>query len=881
MFRKPLLLFFVPTLIILLAIATSAQAPPTATSDSPGGSDLLTVTDHRVVTTYGKLPLAFEANQGQTDSRVKFLSRGSGYTLFLTPTEAVLSLRKPPKKQSGVSRQLHAAPENVEKRSTTGLRIKLVGANPTPEVQGLNELPGKSNYFIGNDRKKWRTNVPTYSRVKYRNVYPGVDLVYYGKMQKMEHDFIVAPGADPGVIKLTFEGAEKLSLDARGNLVLRVKEGELRAQKPIIYQQVAGARQKIAGAYVLRGPNDVGFEVAGYDHSKPLVIDPVLVYSTYLGGSAFDGAQGMAVDGSGKVYVTGVTSSTNFPLANAEQTTFGGGVFDVFVVRLIPDVSVQPPSSQLVYSTYLGGNGRDDGHSIAVDDLGNAYVTGGTFSSNFPTTPGSFQTTFGRGLSDAFVTKLDPNGMLVYSSYLGGNAVDVGFGIAVDASRKAYVYGGTNSTDFPTTPGSFQTTFGGQGSEGCGDAFVVKLIPDVSIQPPSTQLVYSTYLGGSNDDSCGGEIAVDGFRNVYVTGGTKSTDFPTKNPAQMGLGGLFDAFIAKLIPDVSVQPSSNQLLYSTYLGGSSYEFGRGITVDNLGSAYVIGQTCSTNFPVTLGALQTSYGGGACAGNVRGDVFVAKIDTGKSGLASLIYSTYLGGSNDEFPGENIAVDLAGNAYVTGGTDSADFPVGNSCQGTLGGAEDAFVVKLIPDLSVQPPSKQLVYCTYLGGTGYDSGVGIARDSSARVYVVGSTFSTNFPTTPGAFQTSLSGDYDVFVVKFAPVLAALIQPPINSNGSSIFTSQRGVIPVKFTLTADGSPTCDLPPATISLFRTSGGIPGPVNQSDFIVPADSGSNFRIDTTSCQYVYNLGTSSLGPGTYQVRINSSGVPVGSATFGLN
>src|SRR5947209_1276856 len=399
----------------------------------------------RVSEAYGKLPLHFEANQGQTDPGVKFLSRGRGYTLFLTGRgEAVMLLGKPApmydRLESAALLRAAAKPPPEPATPAAVVRMNLIGASKSPRVEGLEESPGKANYFIGNDPKMWRTNVPMYAKVKVQGVYPGVDLVYYGNQRKLEYDFIVAPGADPGSITMVVEGAERPSLNGQGDLVLAIEDREVRFQKPVVYQEVDGVRREISGSYKLKSAHQVGFQVGAYDGSLPLIIDPALSYSTYLGGSGTDQGLGIAVDSGGYAYVTGFTISTNFPTTpGAFQTTSGGG-FHAFVTKL------NPTGSALVYSTYLGGSSNDQGRGIAVDPGGHAYATGATFSTNFPTTPGALQTTYGGG-GDAFVTKLNPTGTgLVYSTYLGGSNDDQGLGIAVDSSGHAYVTGSTTST---------------------------------------------------------------------------------------------------------------------------------------------------------------------------------------------------------------------------------------------------------------------------------------------------------------------------------------------------------------------------------------------------------------------------------------------------
>ena len=686
---------------------------------------------------YGKLPLSFEANVGQTSSQVKFLSRGQGYTLFLTPSgEAVLALRKSvPKRDPLKPTALVSMPAPPIPDATGPLaivRMKLVGANAKPRVEALDELPGKANYLIGNDPKKWRTNVPLYAKVRYREVYPGVDLVYYGNQRQLEHDFIVAPGADPRSITLNLAGAEKLSLDPQGALVLAVKDGELRMDKPRIYQEVDGARREISGGYVLKSAYQVGFQIAAYDATRLLIIDPTLFYSTYLGGNSTDVGQGIAVDAAGNAYVTGYTTSINFPTTVGTFQTANGGSYDAFVTKLNPT-----GTAPLVYSTYLGGSNFDLGYGIAVDNLGNAYVTGYTCSSNFPTTPLAFQTAL-QSFCDAFVTKLNPAGSApLYSTYLGGNSADFGQGIAVDSTGSAYVTGYTYSSNFPTTPGAFQTTFAGG-----YHAFVTKLNPT-----GTAPLVYSTYLGGNSTD-VGQGIAVDSTGSAYVTGYTNSSNFPTTPGAfQTTFAGGYHAFVTKLNPT-----GTAPLVYSTYLGGNSTDVGQGIAVDAAGNAYVTGVTCSTNFPTTPGAFQTANASGGCT-----DAFVTKLNP--VGSAPLVYSTYLGGFSADY-GQGIVVDSTGSAYVTGYTNSSNFPTTlGAFQAANQGGFDAFVTALNP-LGTAP----LVYSTYLGGSNLDYGQGIAVDSTGSAYVTGYTDSSNFPTTPGAFQTANAsgGCCDAFVAK-----------------------------------------------------------------------------------------------------------------------
>jgi hypothetical protein len=685
---------------------------------------------------YGQLQLHFEANQGQAHEDVRFLARGPGYSLYLTAGDAVLAL---------------AGSKPVV------LRMVIMNADPKPLVSGIGKLPGKANYFIGNDPAKWRTNVPTYAKVHYRSVYPGVDLIYYGNQRQLEYDFVVAPGADPKTIALGFQGADKLEIDAQGDLVLHTPGGSIHQRKPFIYQEIDGERLAIDGSYVIKGRNRVGFQVAAYDSSRPLVIDPVMVYSTYLGGSNEDVANDIAVDAAGNAYVTGSTLSSDFPTTPGAFDPTYNGDHDVFVSKL------DSTGATLVYSTYLGGSSRDVGTGIVLDSGGNAYVTGYTHSSDFPTTPAAFDRSH-NGDRDVFVTKIDATGAtLAYSTYLGGRGEDTGASVAVDTGGNAHVAGLTNSSNFPTTPAAFDPTFNGS-----IDVFVTKL------DATGSTLVYSTFLGGSSEDH-GTGVAVDFGGNAYVTGRTASPDYPTTPGAfDMSHNGGFDAFVTKL------NSTGTTLVYSTFLGGSSEDFGRRVAIDSFGSAYVAGETTSGDFPVTPGAFDTSHNGGF-------DAFVTKLDPAG---AALVYSTYLGGNGHD-SGLGIAVDTARSAYVTGLTASLDFPTTSGAfDPSQNGDFDAFLVKL------DATGATLVYSTFLGGSNADVGSGVAVDASGNAYVVGYTASTDFPTTPGAFDRSHNGNFDAFVVKIADlveipraVVLIIDEESIDNGNPPNFFSRRDV--------------------------------------------------------------------------------------------
>ena len=861
----------------------------------------------RILDGYGKLPLSFEANHGQADARVKFLSRKGGYTLFLTGDEAVLAWGGKKTKQASTTRFVSgyrfsdtASPGKLDAPSGAGqrpstlsadpevlatggvLRMKLRNANLAAKVTGQDELAGTSNYFIGNDPAKWRAKVPTYAKVKYEGIYPGIDLVYYGNQRQLEYDFIVAPGADPHRIAFDVRGAKRIRRDARGDLVLTMKMGEdeIRWHKPVVYQEKNGARQEIAAHYAITDTNRVGFELAKYDASKPLYIDP-LIYSTYLGGSGNDEGYGIAVDSAGNAYVTGQTASIDFPTMNPLQPSYGGNG-DAFVAKLNAN------GSALVYSTYIGGSGGDVGFGIAVDSGGNAYVTGYTESTDFPTTNPLQPTSGGNG--DAFVAKLNPNGSaLVYSTYLGGSNHDGGFGIAVDGAGNAYVIGQTSSADFPTM-NPLQPNSGGN-----GDAFVTK------INPNGSALVYSTYLGGSGAD-IGAGIAVDGAGNAYVTGQTNSTDFPTVNPLQPANGGGNDAFVSK------INPSGSALVYSTYLGGGRDEddsfdqpLSAGIAVDSAGNAYVTGQTYSTDFPITPGAFQTFCAGGPGPCAWYGDAFVSKLNPTGS---ALVYSTYLGGVGRD-AGYGIAVDSAGDAYVTGRTLAmglpGSFPVTPGAFQTTcnNNCVDAFVTRIDHSGSV------LVYSTFLGGWGGDRlenwGHGIAADGSGNAYVIGKTQSIHFPTK-NPLQAANAGGYDAFVTKIdvraVPVitLTSSLNPSIYGQAvtfTAALTSTIGAPPdgetVKFMKGGTVLGTGVLSGGSASF--TTSTLPAGTNAVKAVYGGDA--NFAASTSKAvSQVVNKATttttltSSLNPSSFgqsvtfkaTVKPQFSGTVTGTVTF---
>lgn len=742
--------FTLQQVTILLLVLVSLTAAATSSKESITKDNLSNV---RITRNMASMPLAFTANQGQWNDKVMFRANAGGATMWFASDGAYyqftrtiesddnnpisivdkrygmpiddISGRQTSSSAPGIDRE----PEQYE---TMMIKANFVGSNANSIMRGIGEMEYKCNYFIGNDPNEWQTDVRNYSAVMYEEIYDGIDLKYYGNGKQMEYDFIVSPGADYSQIEIRYEGAESISINTSGELVVTTKWGKVIEQRPIIYQIENNSRIAVTGEYKMMGDNSFGFELSGnYNPALPLVIDPVLVYSTYLGGSELDVGTSIALDGSGNAYITGVTNSTNFPTLGAFQTDQIGS--DVFVTKL------NSSGNALVYSTYLGGNHIDHARGIAVDSSGNAYITGVTYSTDFPT-QGAYQTD--QGSTDVFVTKLNSSGnALVYSTYLGGNTADMGVGIALDGSGNAYITGYTNSTDFPTL-NPFQGIFQG----GALDAFVTKL------SSSGNSLVYSTYLGGTDSDQAN-DIAVDGSGSAFVTGFTSSTDFPIQGAFQSTHQGIStDAFVTKL------NSSGNALDYSTYLGGSSAEFGVGIALDGSGNAYITGRTDSPDFP-TKGEYQTFQG--------VADVYVTKLSFSGD---TLIYSTYLGGSDFDLVND-IAVNGSGNAYITGITNSTDYPTQGAFQTDLAGS-DAFVTQL------NFFGNALVYSTYLGGNNYDEGIGIAIDDLGDVYITGRTESTDFPTM-GEYQTFQGGTDDVFVTKLTTICCVGNRGDLNGDG------------------------------------------------------------------------------------------------------
>lgn len=792
----PIVAFFITLLRSEAEAARKATAhTPAVLANSPGKLSS-GQSEARVLGAYGKLPLAFELNMGQSDPHVNYLTRGSGYELFLTPQEAVLALWQP-QPPSGSSHRLAKLirPFDGVNQKASVLRLQLRGANASPEIEGIHELERRANYFTGNDRKNWVTDVPSYERVEYRRIYPGVDLSFYGNQRRLEYDFVVSPGGDSNVIALEFQGSQQKRIDNQGNLILKIPSGKVSFEKPLIYQlNGKGERQEIAGGYLLAKNGEVRFAVSPYDHDRPLVIDPVLNYSTYLGGSASPGDAGLsvAVDTAGNAFVTGVTYSASFPLTTSPATTVGLGTPNAGIATLGGAFvsEIDPTGTKELYFSYLSGDGGEIGNSIAVDPSANTtcmngvnpgfcvYITGQTFSDDFPVasvvTPYNSTAPTGGAptTGNAFVTKLNPyvSGAtsLLYSSYLAStNAGDLGHGIAVDSSQDAYITGLALSTsgavpNFPILNGA-QTA----APQPAGNAFLTVLKTTAS----SGALLYSTYLEGNDAGTSslgvgdiGWAVAVDANKIAYIVGTTPSSDFPN-----MGSTGTFpnikgwvstapnanaSAFVAAVNTTLT---GVNSLVYSTYVGGSASELGNGIALGGSGVVYITGQTTSSNFTTT----QASGAAGTfpSPASVNGVAFVTKLNTTVNGGPS--YSVLLGGTTGDI-GNSIQVDGLGNVIVIGTSQSANFPVTpgafkTALSGSLIG--DPFVSKLNPGGN---GTADLLYSSYFGGSGAtvgstnftDQGYGIAVDTLGNAYVTGQTFSTDLPVSAGAFETSLPG-------------------------------------------------------------------------------------------------------------------------------
>lgn len=752
-----------------------------------GSSNAATATPRDAVLPTAEAPLAFEPNAGQAPASARYVVHADGGALLISPV--------------GVSAATSArAPVTV---------LQLTGGDPAAVMTSDAPEAGIVSYLEGRDPSRWLTGLRTFADVTAHNVYPGVDVRYHGAAGQLEYDFIVAPGGNPDVIALRFAPRAPVTLDAAGDLVVTEDGATVMHHRPVAYQMIGAKRRAVPAAFQLTRRGAVRIAVGPFDHGRPLVIDPAVSYSTYLGGHGDDRGLAVAADGAGSAYVTGVTASVAFPTTTgAFDTVCGTGAkcnatTDVFVSKL------NASGTGLVYTTYIGGSGLDQPADIAVDPGGDAYITGQTQSTDFPTTPGALHTSCGTDAacnpdslgpaSDAFLTILNAGGTsLRYSTYLGGRGRDVGFAVAAGPGGAAYVAGRTASADFPVTSGAFDDTCGTDAAcNGSGDAFLSVIDPAGA---GVHDLVYSTYLGGSGAEAFelqetfghAVDLAVDSAGVVYMTGNTSSADFPVTGGAyQTSLHGDSDAFVAEVDPSragdgTGVPSASNPaLLYSTYLGGAtaavaglgSANGGLGIALAGPARVAVAGFARATDFPVTSGAVQSSLGG--CSEHAGCDGFVAVLNLAGAGAGDLVYSTYLGGSVVD-RATDVAVDATGRLVVTGMTVSTTFPTHDATQPVCGcflsNAADAFVTVINPE-PTRTAASNLVFSTFLGGTGADIGMGVALNGSTG-YVNGYSDSPGtkrayvfkhpvpFPTTAGAVQTRRGGSSDAFVTSFTGV-------------------------------------------------------------------------------------------------------------------
>lgn len=799
----------------------------------------------------GKLPLIFEPNEGQAQAAVNFISRGAGYGLFLDARGATLALQTRTASNGSSHEQI--------------LRMKLVGANGAAKIAGTNSLPGKSNYFIGNDPQKWRKDIPQYGSVQYQGVYPGIDLVFYGHQGHLEYDFRVAPLADASQAELQFDRNSRLQM-SRGDLVVRQgKDGEasLRLLAPKIYQRRGGHQDQVSGRFVLRADNRVGFEIGPYDHSRELIIDPALVFSTYFGAIVPTSAPSVAVDQSGFIYLAGsTTGTTTFPLTGVTPTSLGTAA-NVFVAKIS---ATSPPT--LVYATFMGGNGADTSAGLAVDQGGTAYLVGNTTSTNFPTTSLAYETAptakgsqcSGVTCSSLFVSSLNATGSaLNYSSYISGNGNDVASGMAVDTNQDVFVTGTTTSNNAASNTLAFPASLVPVPLQSAPFASIQFFVTKVNTRVPGIgSIAYSTYYGGSlpaNPVAIGGGVAVDTTGNIFFSGTTNfynsgsgdygssgSGDFPIDNAYQPCLDTVppttlpvsnpctaptspypTDAFVAKINPNVQ---GVSQLLFSSYFGGSGADTGSAITIDSgAANIYITGSTNSPDFFLpstqifqtclnTPGTIVTVTS--ACpATTTNTDAYIARFTnpsvstTGVPNFLGLTYFSYLGGSGNDV-GNSIAVDTANDALITGSTNSTNLPVtaSTAVQTVLKGTQNAFLGRLYTSTTTVSGTTGS-YVTYFGGSGVDTGTSIAVDQNLNTYFAGNTTSSDLqtadPFTTGTPPTN--GTNDAFIVKMVTesdlcitCVAPVISSGTASSGGTVTVSAGSPVSITFTVLNNG---------------------------------------------------------------------------------
>ncbi len=705
--KKPVA--FVVGLVCIAILAGSAFASGTSKSQVSGAPPAL-----KPDADFGKIPLYFIPNRGQTDSRALFSARAEGFTLWATRDGLLFDQR------GHGTRAVSPGAYGPEQLCSRGMVTSLMflGSQPDVEVSAEDETPHRANFFLGGDPERWRTDVPTTSAIRYRSLYPGIDLKVYGVGRQVEYDWVVAPGADPAGIRFRYDRARETRLDAEGNLIVGSAAGEISHQKPAAYQKIEGHRVDIPCWYERRGADTYGFKVGRYDRRRPLVIDPlVIVWSSYLGGAESDEIMAVAVDAEGAVWAAGTTESTDFPLVNPMDAIPGGGS-DIFIA------GIAPAGNALLVSTFIGGREDDYLYGLAVDAAGSPIICGMTRSRNFPVRNG-YDLTYNGGSLDGFLLKLPSSGdALLFSTFLGGKENDILRRIVLDPAGTIIAVGSTSSTNFPAVKGFDKTLNGGT------DVFVAKFTTD------GKTLLFSTFLGGKDWETASG-IALDAAGRIHIAGATESPNFPVKSALYPAHIGGEDGFLTIL------SPTGRTLVASTYIGGRFDDTFYGIAVDATGSIYLAGETKSPDFP-TRAAYDPIYNGDY-------DGVILKL---KPLAAGLVFSTYFGGANhDDVYG--LALDTDGGIVIAGTTDSPKFPIKNAFDATLSGNWDAFVAKFLPS------GKALVFSTFLGGGKNEETAGLFLDWAGGIYVCGGTDSKNFPRKL-AFDAVYGGRVDGFVTK-----------------------------------------------------------------------------------------------------------------------
>lgn len=762
-----------------------------------------------------RLPLIFEPNRGQADTGVRFLSRSSSYALFLENDKAVIVLPA-----GGVSHDSTRDKPSV-------VTVELLHANRTASAEGVDLLPGKSNYFIGRESKKWISGIPQFGKVRFKSVYPGIDLVYYGGDKGLEYDFVLSAGADSRQLLFQLTGADKTELDDSGGLSVRVGNGTVKLSRPTIYQEKLGVRHEVAGHFILLASNEVGLSIGDYDHTRPLVVDPVLSYSTLIAANGSTQVQGVAVDPQGDVLIAGTTFATNYPVVNAFQST-NRGTTNVFVTKL------NAAGNAILYSTYIGSSGFDNGRAIAVDSSGSAYITGNIGAADFPTTQGAFMTTCPGVCNTPFISKFLSDGTLAFSTFMGGSN-SAARAIAVDSAGEAYIAGSTASNDLPTTPGAFEPAYPGLICTTCSNAFVEKL------NASGTGLVYSTYFGadpgsGFPPSTSGNSIALDAAGSAYLVGTTSA--IPLKNPMEAGNAG--NAFFAKFSPDGS------SLVYSSFLGGGG-DVATGAAVDSFGNLHIVGTSTSCQFPLTLNAWSTD----CVPSQLTQKIFVTTL---ASSGTQMLFSTFL----DDGLSQGVSVDSKGNTYVTGTASSNNFPLLDAIQDGQSAGSASFVSSgFVTELDL---TGKILFSTYIGQTGGGTQTaGIAVDRTGRIYLAGAG----------------QGDFPLL----HPIPSQMFQSP---NGALFVARISPANVPQFSLSPRVSPTLALRnvssvPLTISSITTSANFTSAGDCEGTLAPGTGCTLLLIgkaDNKSSGTVTIASNASANPETFTIHKSPNGDSLG-------